>query len=134
MSSTIHSIVVVPSAVTSKDADAAFTVVAVPLVAGSVPSVVYVIRSTPDSPLSPPVLIPTDTGELVYQPAEQATELQLIAVVGAAESTWAVKLVPELERPALFCAVTEPDCVPAVLSKLYAPFVFDQPVPSDGYV
>jgi hypothetical protein len=69
---------------------------------------------TPDSPVSPPLLIPIATGALVYQPAEQAAELQVIAVVGALESTWAVKLVPELERPALFCAVTEPVWVPAL--------------------
>ena len=36
-------------------------------------------------------------------------------LVGAAESDWAVKLVPELESPALFCAVTEPVCVTAEL-------------------
>ena len=118
LSSAIHLIVVVPSAVTSKEADVVSTVVAVPLVAGSVPSVVYVIRLTPDSPVSPPVVIDTDTGELVYQPAEQVAELQLIALVGADESACAVKLVPVLERPALFCAVTEPDCVPAVASKV----------------
>jgi len=58
------------------------------------------------------------TGELVYQPAEQAAALQSIVLVGADESDWAVKLRPELVRPALFCAVTEPDWVPAVASKL----------------
>jgi len=49
----------------------------------------------------------------VYQPAEQAAELQVTELVGAAASDWAVKLVPELESPALFCAVTLPDCVVA---------------------
>ena len=54
----------------------------------------------------------------MYQPAEQAALLQLIELVGAEPSAWAVKLVPELESPALFCAVTEPLCVPAVLPKV----------------
>ena len=54
----------------------------------------------------------------MYQPAEQAAALQVTELVGAAESDWAVKLVPELASPALFCAVTEPDCVPAVPSKV----------------
>ena len=40
LSSVIHLTVVVPSVLMSKDAAAAFTVVAVPLVAGSLPSVV----------------------------------------------------------------------------------------------
>ena len=57
-------------------------------------------------------------GELVYQPAEQAALLQVTELVGAAASDWAVKLVPELERPALFCAVTGPVCVAAELSKV----------------
>ena len=48
----------------------------------------------------------------------QATVLQLIVLVGAAASDWAVKLVPELESPALFCAVTLPLWVPAVPSKV----------------
>ena len=39
-------------------------------------------------------------------------------LVGAAESDWAVKLVPVLELPALSCAVTEPLCVPAELLKV----------------
>jgi hypothetical protein len=51
----------------------------------------------------------------VYQLAEQAAALQEIAVLGALESACAVKLVPELESPALFCAVTEPLWVPALL-------------------
>ena len=52
---------------------------------------------------------------MVYQPALQAAELQVTELVGAPASDWAVKLVPALERPALFCAVTEPDCVAAEL-------------------
>ena len=60
-------------------------------------------------------MIAIPTGELVYQPAEQAAELQVTELVGAPESICAVKLVPALERPALFCAVTLPDCVPAEL-------------------
>ena len=55
---------------------------------------------------------------MVYQPAEQAIVLQVTELVGAAESAWAVKLVPALSSPALFCAVTEPVCVPAVLSNV----------------
>ena len=58
------------------------------------------------------------TGELVYQPAEQAAVLHWIELVGAAASASAVKLVPVLESPALFCAVTEPESVPAVPVKL----------------
>ena len=38
--------------------------------------------------------------------------------VGAVPSDWAVKLVPELESPALFCAVTEPDWVPEAAMKV----------------
>ena len=38
--------------------------------------------------------------------------------VGAVVSDWAVKLVPALESPALFCAVAEPLCVPAPLVKV----------------
>ena len=50
---------------------------------------------------------------MVYQPALQAAVSQVTELVGAAESDWAVKLVPVLESPALFWAVTEPLCVPA---------------------
>ena len=88
------------------------------------------MRSTP-APASLPV-IAIDTGEVVYQPAEQAAVLQVTELVGAAESTCAVKLVPLLEFPALSCAVTEPLCVPAELLKVYAPFVCDHPEPSAG--
>ena len=48
----------------------------------------------------------------------QAALLQVTLLVGAAESDWAVKLVPGLESAALFWAVTDPVWVPAVLSKL----------------
>ena len=63
-------------------------------------------------------MIATDTGETVYQPAEQAIELQVTELVGAAESDWAVKLVPLPVLPALSVAVTEPLCVPAELVKV----------------
>jgi hypothetical protein len=108
-------IVVVPSAVTLKVAELPATVVAVPLDAGSLPSVVYVICLTPDPPPSPAAEIAIATGEAVYQPAEQAAVLHWIELVGAAESAWAVKLDPELLVPAPFCAVAEPLCVPAEL-------------------
>ena len=62
------------------------------------------MRSTP-APASLPV-IAIETGLVVYQPAEQAAVLQVMQLVGAAASDWAVKLVPELESPALFWAVT----------------------------
>ena len=118
LSSAIHLTVVVPRAVTLKLALAALTVVAVPLEAGSLPSVVYLIRLTPDAPLSPPVEMSIETGEAVYQPAEQAAVLHWTELVGALKSPWAVKLVPVPVRPALFCAVTEPLCVVAVASKV----------------
>ena len=62
--------------------------------------------------------MPTATGEVVYQPAEQATVLQVTEPVGADESDCAVKLVPALDSPALFCAVTDPVWVPEEPSKL----------------
>ena len=74
------------------------------------------MRWTP-APASLPVMAMA-TGELVYQPAEQAALLQVTELVGAVASDWAVKLVPELERPALFCAVTLPVWVAAELSKV----------------
>ncbi len=55
------------------------------------------------------------TGEEFDQPPGQEKPLQVSELVGAAESDWAVKLVPLLERPALFCAVTGPVCVAAEL-------------------
>ena len=63
-------------------------------------------------------MIATETGLLVYQPAEQPIELQLTELVGAVESDWAVKLVPEPLLPALSWALTEPDWLPAALVKL----------------
>ena len=74
------------------------------------------MRSTPAAPSL--AVIDVETGLEVYQPAEQAALLQLIELVGAEPSACAVKLVPELESPALFCAVTEPLWVPAVLPKV----------------
>ena len=76
------------------------------------------ISLTPEALPSPAALIATATGELPYQPAEQAAVLQVIELVGAAESAVAVKLVPLLELPAVSCAVTEPVCVPAELAKV----------------
>jgi hypothetical protein len=111
-------IVVVPSAVTLKLALAALTVVAVPLVAGSLPSVVYVIRFVPDAPASPAVEMPIATGDAVYQPAEQAVPLQSIELDGALKSPCAVKAVPLLVRPALFCARALPLCVVALASNV----------------
>ncbi len=73
-----------------------------------------------------------DTGDAVYQPPMQAIELQVIELVGAAASDCAVKLVPALESPALFCAVTLPDCVAAELLNVYAPEPLAQPAPSAG--
>ena len=67
-------------------------------------------------------------GEVRYQPATHGAPLQLTAVVGALGSALAVKLAPVLERPAAFCAVTAPLCVPEPLEKVYAPAVFDQPL------
>ena len=60
-------------------------------------------------------MIAIETGLLVYQPAEQAAESQLIDEVGFEPSDWAVKPAPALLSPALFCAVTEPLCVAAEL-------------------
>ncbi len=88
------------------------------------------MRSTPAAASLPVIAI--DTGLVVYQPAEQAALSQVIELVGAAASDWAVKLVAELDSPALFCAVTLPVCVPAELVNVYAPAVCDQPVPSAG--
>ena len=105
-----------PSVVRLKLAVAALTVVAVPLVAGSVPSVVYLMRLTPEPPSVASIAIAT--GEVVYQPAMQAAVLHWTELVGAAASDCAVKLALEPVRPAPFCAVTSPVCVAAVASKL----------------
>ena len=105
--------------------------VAVGLVFGFVPSVVYEIDFT-SAPLSvAPIAIAT--GATVYQPAEQAAVLHVIELDGAVESACAVKVRPEaLGRPALFSAVMEPESVPAEPVKVYTPFVFVQPLPNDG--
>ncbi len=87
---------------------------------------------TPEPAPSPAAAIEIATGEVVYQPAEQAALLHWIELVGATASAWAVKLRPVLLVPAPFCAVTEPVWVPALLVKVYAPFVCDQPVPRAG--
>ena len=137
LSSTSHLTVFTPSVVMLKLAVEPATSVplvttSLPLIVGALPSVVYTTRSTP-APESLPE-IATATGDEVYQPALQAAELQVTELVGALASCCAVKLVPELESPALFCAVALPVCVPAELLKVYAPAVFDQPAPSAGYV
>src|SRR5258705_12278677 len=106
LSSATHLIVVVPSAVTLRLAVAALTVVAVPLEVGFVPSVVYVISFTPAAPLSPAAEMATATGEAEYQAALQAAVLHRTELVGAVPSASAVNVVPVLERPAPFCAVT----------------------------
>ena len=46
------------------------------------------------------------TGVEFVQPPGQALPSQVSELVGAAPSAFAVKLVPVLDRPALFCAVT----------------------------
>jgi hypothetical protein len=76
------------------------------------------MRFTPDSDDSPAAAMTTATGDATYQPAEQVPALHWIDVVGALESAWAVKPVGALEIAALFCAVTEPLCVPALLPKV----------------
>jgi hypothetical protein len=53
-----------------------------------------------------------ETGLVVYQPPQVALS-QVMPLLGAVVSRWAVKLVPELESPAPFVAVTDPLCVPA---------------------
>ena len=58
------------------------------------------------------------TGMLFVQPPEQGRLLHVSELVGAAESAWAVKPMPVLERPALFCAVTPAVWVAAELSNV----------------
>ena len=99
---------------TENDAVAAFTVVAVPLLVGSEPSVVYLMLATPAPVPSSPTMSML-TGMLFVQPPGHAAELQVSELVGAVLSDCAVKLAPALESPALFCAVTLPVCVPAEL-------------------
>ena len=72
---------------------------------------------TPEPVPSSPA-IAMSTGALFVQPEPHGFALQVSELEGALLSTRAVKLVPLLERPALFCAVTEPDCVVAPLVKL----------------
>jgi len=96
---------------------AAFTVVAVPLVAGSVPSVVYVMRLTPEPVPSLP-LMSMSIGTAFVQPPAHGLLSQVMALVGATASECASKLVPAPVRPASFWAVTEPVSVFAVASKL----------------
>ena len=92
-----------------------FVTVSAESIVGVEPSVVYTTRLVPEAPASPAVEIAIATGELVYQPPEQAPALQVSELVGALGSAWAVKLVPVLVRPALFVAVTDPLWVPAAL-------------------
>ena len=83
-----------------------------PLVAGSEPSVVYLIWSTP----APPSLAEsvTETGELVCQPV-QAEPLHWIELAGAVVSATTVNGVALESRPAAFVAVTSwlPEGTPA---------------------
>ncbi len=111
LSTAIHLIVVVPSVVTLKLAVAALTVVAVPLVVGSVPSVVYLIRLTPDAPLSPPVEMSIATGEAVYHGVVRAgggvaldrARRGVEVALGREARAGAVRagVVPRRDRPAL---------------------------------
>jgi hypothetical protein len=57
------------------------------------------------------------TGTLLVQPAAHEMPLQVIELVGAVLSAWAVKLVAAV-RPALFVAVTAALPVAAVAPKL----------------
>ena len=101
---------------TWKDAVAAFTVVAVPLVVGSVPSVVYVIARDAGAAVGG---VDVDVHRRRIRPAAGARE----AVAGQrARRRGRVGLGSEaraaLESPALFCAVTDPVCVAAELLKV----------------
>ncbi len=78
--------------------------------------------------------MPAVIGELFVQPPGQALPSQVSELDAGVPSACAVKVVPVLERPAPFCAVTSPLSVPAVAPKVYEPLVCDQPVPSAGYV
>ena len=68
--------------------------------------------ATPE-PVPSSAVMPIVTGMPFVQPPGQELPSQVSELVGAVESDWAVKLVPELESPALFCAVTLPLWVPA---------------------
>src|SRR5207302_1055067 len=74
------------------------------------------------------------TGELVYQPAEQATPLHLTVEMGAAVSATTVNAEAAESVPAPFRLMTFwfPLGAAAVASKLYAPPVFVQPAPRVG--
>ncbi len=85
-----------------------------PLEVGSEPSVVYLMVATPEPVPSSPTMSML-TGMLFVQPPGHAAELQVSELVGAVLSDCAVKLAAALESPALFCAVTLPDWVPAEL-------------------
>jgi len=69
---------------------------------------VYVIRFTPEAPVSPAAAMSTVTGDAEYQPAEHAAVLQVTEVVGAEPSACAVKLALDPTSPAPFVAVTAP--------------------------
>src|SRR4051794_39099586 len=76
----------------------------------------------------------TETGALVYQPPEQAAPLHWTLETGAVASATTVKDAAAESTPAPFRVVTFwlPPGAVAVPSKLYAPPVFVQPLPSDG--
>jgi hypothetical protein len=73
------------------------------LLAGSEPSVVYLILATPD-PASAEARV-SETGEVVYQPVHGAP-LQATVVVGALESPATVNECAGESSPAPFLSVT----------------------------
>src|SRR5919201_5335598 len=91
------------------------------------------MRSMPEPKPSLAVSV-TETGGVVYQPAEQAPPLHLIVEMGAVVSATTVNGEPAESTPAPFRLVTFwfPLGAAAVASKLYAPAVFAQPEPSAG--
>src|SRR6266511_5478495 len=91
------------------------------------------MRSTPE-PEPSFALSATDTGEVEYQPLEQAEPLHWAEVVGAAVSAETVNVAAAESTPAAFRAVTLwlPEGAVAEALKLYAPPPFDQPEPSAG--
>ena len=97
---------------TWNDAVVLFTVVAVPLDAGSLPSVVYVMLPMPEPVPSLPAIAAV-IGEVFVQPPGHGLPSQVSELVAGVPSACAVKLVPEPVRPAPFVAVTEPLCVVA---------------------
>jgi hypothetical protein len=78
--------------------------VAVPLVVGSDPSVVYLMFATPDPPSEAESV--TATGEWFVQPLAQAPPSHWMLVLGAVPSAVTVNDVALEVRPALFAAVT----------------------------